>query len=1046
MTPMCSGSAPPRSDVYAGVLMKTVKFLQAERPVAVAFTSAMAHRHSLVERVERILAGAAPARWSWSSRLVALLVLGLLPLSVGRGAAEPEQEDDSKDRPSGAIRATTTETALVDDEQPPVNRSIPPHPPGTSHPVELTANEALPQKQSRVQVKFVGPTGMAVDRETRDGEFVGNPIRAPGRFEFTAGQTYRLKLDELPAYAGLTLYPTLQVAESHPRTARYLAHNSVPIKVTEEDLDQITTGNFVTKVIYLPDPEYQAVAVAGVETLVSTRLDPGVDPVAEADRRGTILAILRVGNRAESSPPLELAAVDRPPVATQSAIPPEIRGLPIGEEWSVRFTFEEPQGMTIDHEIRDGQFSEGLLRAPGRIEVAPGLTYRLKLDKLPGYAGLTVYPTLEVAESHPSTTSYLKQHSVPIKLTDKDLNQIESGSFVTKVIYLLDSRDQAAADPNVFTLYWTRQSPPPAGVDVIAAAGRRGTILAVLRVGDVDLSIPDLVPFDRPYGEIGFPGSQFGPHWETVRLATNERVQDELGLKSEQRRALKPIYDSLMKRSGTWSSAGRDEPNLLQEEYDRTRDLLTEEQQARLDQIIFRRLGFLAFVQPKYAKQIGLTARQQAGFQLIWNEHAYRAYEGWKGTEGREAYHKLQADAFAELRPEQRRRYAALIGPPVSQSATAVSSSQDDEQGGLPEFDPTDGLWLPPDTESLIIAQKFICRPLFEGEIGFPGPDELTWDRIMKPQAILPLLALKQEVRELFLGQPIVSAFCVGRNYKTTSAFGSYRFDGCSVIHFASPILRATDKPSVLNTLRESATERWTISDRNVFVFRDTPNQGPSTLRFRAIQAARHFADSKKLHEEGAMSDGELETARLLHDAAQQKLKEEHDAGAFVDKAPRPSDPEELYVVRLDDRRLMVATDDVFLVESLRRMNGEPTDKAFTSAQAHWNDVDSRTELWGLRLVPEKTSIGAKTSYSSVAWSLGVEKKRLNVVLRRRKEADVRESVQKLWGGSGAGRNPFVDVETRDDRSIHISVDADTFTAGRVDPLFTVRALPNLIF
>jgi hypothetical protein len=37
--------------------------------------------------------------------------------------------------------------------------------------------------------------------------------------------------------------------------------------------------------------------VAGVETLVSTRLDPGIDPVVEADRRGSILAIIRIGNK-----------------------------------------------------------------------------------------------------------------------------------------------------------------------------------------------------------------------------------------------------------------------------------------------------------------------------------------------------------------------------------------------------------------------------------------------------------------------------------------------------------------------------------------------------------------------------------------------------------------------------------------------------------------------------------------------------------------------------------------------------------------------------
>ena len=36
--------------------------------------------------------------------------------------------------------------------------------------------------------------------------------------------------------------------------------------------------------------------MAGVETLVSTRLDPGVDPIVEADRRGTIMAIIRIGN------------------------------------------------------------------------------------------------------------------------------------------------------------------------------------------------------------------------------------------------------------------------------------------------------------------------------------------------------------------------------------------------------------------------------------------------------------------------------------------------------------------------------------------------------------------------------------------------------------------------------------------------------------------------------------------------------------------------------------------------------------------------------
>ena len=95
----------------------------------------------------------------------------------------------------------------------------------------------------------------------------------------------------------MELYPTLEVAPTTPRTDAYLAHNAIPVQFTEDDLDQVQSGNFVTKVIYLPDAEFQELALAGVETLVSTRLDPGVDPIVEADRRGTILAIIRLGNK-----------------------------------------------------------------------------------------------------------------------------------------------------------------------------------------------------------------------------------------------------------------------------------------------------------------------------------------------------------------------------------------------------------------------------------------------------------------------------------------------------------------------------------------------------------------------------------------------------------------------------------------------------------------------------------------------------------------------------------------------------------------------------
>ena len=148
------------------------------------------------------------------------------------------------------------------------------------------------------QVAFVGPDGMAVHWDVGQiGMFDSEPLITPGRHNFPQGAIYRLKLTNVPGRPGVELYPTLEIGPSTPRTDAYLAHTRVRMQFTEEDFDQVQSGNFVTKAIYLPDPEFQELALAGVETLVSTRLDPGVDPIVEADRRGAILAIVRLGNK-----------------------------------------------------------------------------------------------------------------------------------------------------------------------------------------------------------------------------------------------------------------------------------------------------------------------------------------------------------------------------------------------------------------------------------------------------------------------------------------------------------------------------------------------------------------------------------------------------------------------------------------------------------------------------------------------------------------------------------------------------------------------------
>jgi hypothetical protein len=154
---------------------------------------------------------------------------------------------------------------------------------------------------TKSQIYFLDPDGMNIGWQNGTGPngertYLASQLVVPARYNFSQGYIYRLKLSNIPGRQGVSLYPTIEVAPTTPATDAYLAHNAIPVQFTAEDFDQVIDGgNFVTKVIYLPDPKYQELAVAGVETLVSTRLEPGVDPILEADKRGTILLIVRLG-------------------------------------------------------------------------------------------------------------------------------------------------------------------------------------------------------------------------------------------------------------------------------------------------------------------------------------------------------------------------------------------------------------------------------------------------------------------------------------------------------------------------------------------------------------------------------------------------------------------------------------------------------------------------------------------------------------------------------------------------------------------------------
>lgn len=213
---------------------------------------------------------------------------------------------------------------------------LPPHAKGGSAPIGAVwangaqggggggAQAAMPAP--RTQIRFVGPAGAKIgwfvmgSQPGPDGKpmLLPHQMDVPGRYNFIQASIYRLKLSDIPGRPGLELYPTIEVVPSNPKTDAFLAHNYVPVDFTEEDFDQVTAGNFITKVVYLPDPQFQSQSVTGPEELSSTRLDPGVDPVAEAYRRGHILLVVRLGGidlETRNSPPLDAGAGNCPPMA-----------------------------------------------------------------------------------------------------------------------------------------------------------------------------------------------------------------------------------------------------------------------------------------------------------------------------------------------------------------------------------------------------------------------------------------------------------------------------------------------------------------------------------------------------------------------------------------------------------------------------------------------------------------------------------------------------------------------------------------------------------
>src|SRR5262249_23027938 len=141
----------------------------------------------------------------------------------------------------------------------------------------LTGGACAPFHGQRTEVRFVGPAGMRVSWFVPGAGGKNAPTpqypEAPRPYNLLPAAIYRLKLSDIPNRPGVELYPTLEVVPAGARAQAFLAHSAVPVSFTEEDFEQVASGNFVVKVIYLPDPQFQDLASTGPDEVVSSRLE-----------------------------------------------------------------------------------------------------------------------------------------------------------------------------------------------------------------------------------------------------------------------------------------------------------------------------------------------------------------------------------------------------------------------------------------------------------------------------------------------------------------------------------------------------------------------------------------------------------------------------------------------------------------------------------------------------------------------------------------------------------------------------------------------------
>jgi hypothetical protein len=167
-------------------------------------------------------------------------------------------------------------------------------PPGAIGSVRLQRGGPLPGYFQPVEIR--APAGARVSMAV--GGTFDQPLPTPLNVGLLIAPVYRLKVSNIPGREGEEVYPTVEVIDRLYPPGGQERRFPIPVELSRTDLELALEGHYITRVIYLEDPE-AALPVAQRPDDAQEWFDagPGVNPVEEADRWGRPMAILRMGGR-----------------------------------------------------------------------------------------------------------------------------------------------------------------------------------------------------------------------------------------------------------------------------------------------------------------------------------------------------------------------------------------------------------------------------------------------------------------------------------------------------------------------------------------------------------------------------------------------------------------------------------------------------------------------------------------------------------------------------------------------------------------------------